>query len=91
MIDLRHRTRIFVPDAACLLGIVDETGSLPPGQVTIPSVGWTLFLCAEELLSRGDLNGCPKRIFIFFSFSLDAGLLLLGATRWDPCTRLQKP
>lgn len=43
MIDLRHRTRIFVPDASCLLGVVDETGSLPPGQVITPSVGrWRL-------------------------------------------------
>ncbi|CAN0453337.1 unnamed protein product, partial [Ectocarpus sp. 8 AP-2014] len=32
MIDLRHRTRIFVPNASCLLGIVDETGLLQPGQ-----------------------------------------------------------
>lgn len=32
MIDLRHRTRIFVPEAVCLLGIVDETGLLEPGQ-----------------------------------------------------------
>ncbi|CBN78124.1 RNA-dependent RNA polymerase 1 [Ectocarpus siliculosus] len=34
MIDLRHRTRIFVPDASCLLGIVDETGFLQPGQAS---------------------------------------------------------
>ncbi|CAN0075776.1 unnamed protein product, partial [Ectocarpus sp. 13 AM-2016] len=34
MIDLRHRTRIFVPDASCLLGIVDETGLLQPGQAS---------------------------------------------------------
>ncbi|CAM9929773.1 unnamed protein product [Ectocarpus sp. 12 AP-2014] len=34
MIDLRHRTRIFVPEASCLLGIVDETGLLQPGQAS---------------------------------------------------------
>ncbi len=42
MIDLRHRTRIFVPEASCLLGIVDETGSVQPGQVRIRSGGRTL-------------------------------------------------
>lgn len=35
MVDLRNRTRIFVPDAACLLGVVDETGLLKPGEASL--------------------------------------------------------
>ncbi|CAM9552191.1 unnamed protein product, partial [Sphacelaria rigidula] len=33
MVDLRNKTRIFVPDAVCLIGVVDETGLLQPGEV----------------------------------------------------------
>ncbi|CAN0359281.1 unnamed protein product [Ectocarpus sp. 12 AP-2014] len=59
MIDLRHRTRIFVPDASCLLGIVDETGLLQPGQVyfssTLPE-GTPVLVCRNPSLHPGDLR-----------------------------------
>lgn len=34
IVDLRNRTRIFVPDAACLLGVIDETGLLQPEEAS---------------------------------------------------------
>ncbi|CAM9965408.1 unnamed protein product, partial [Ectocarpus fasciculatus] len=59
MIDLRHRTRIFVPDACCLLGIVDETGLLQPGQVyfssTLPE-GTPVLLYRVPTFAAGDLR-----------------------------------
>ncbi|CAN0418049.1 unnamed protein product, partial [Laminaria digitata] len=33
--DLRCRTRVFVPDAVCLIGVVDETGLLEPGEASL--------------------------------------------------------
>eukprot|EP00752_Nemacystus_decipiens_P006552 g5899.t2 len=59
MIDLRHRTRIFVPHAACFLGIVDETGTLPPGQVYFSSelpAGIPILVCRNPSLHPGDLR-----------------------------------
>ena len=35
MVDLRTRTRILVPEAACLIGVVDETGLLQPGEASV--------------------------------------------------------
>ena len=80
MIDLRHRTRIFVPDAVCLLGIVDETGSLPPGKVMIPSGAWMLSvsvgLSFRVVLSVTICFVC-RWLQVYFSSELPAGTPVL--------------
>ncbi|CAN0335609.1 unnamed protein product, partial [Ascophyllum nodosum] len=71
MVDLRTRTRILVPEAACLIGVVDETGLLQPGEVffslaanpgqlptgvTAPPTGTLVLVCRNPSLHPGDLR-----------------------------------